>query len=826
MKIFLNILVLILLLHTSSYADHVAGGQITYKHITTVGNNSTYEIEVVVYGDCSGTTYPSWATTTAARLYIYKESALNLVHTLPRINAESDMLISPVCPTAINQTTCSGGSIVGIRKYTFRGNVVLNGNSANWRFVFTDELPGGQAPGRSLIADNVSNPGMFYTEARLNNLNGPNNSPSFYSNPVPFFCQGAASSFEISAIDPDGDSLVYSLVPVPLATNSSATYNPGYSATNPLNVVPGSFSFSAQTGVAEFTPNAAAWEGIVVNKVSEYRNGVMIGSVMREMMFVYLADCQNQAPVTTINNVSNGQLLNSSTPHKVSFNTCSAQQGTFSFEVMVSDPDLDNITVTATNLPSGAVLDVWNNGSANPVVSFSWGVGTAVPGTYHFYITYKDDGCPLARIKTVVYTINIQAFEGTFSIDHIAPCRNDTNALAWILPGIDNTTPFSYTWMDPSFNLLKPATGLQMQGDSLLHIGAGTYVVQVHNATGCMRQFALTIDTASYQARFETDSIVCINTPLDFNPNYANDDFTSWEWDWDNGNTSTLQFPQVQYADRGTYTIQLIGTTARDCKDTFEQTVIVDTSMRPEFELDRNVICAGEQINIRAVFGQHFKTADWDFGDGGRLSSIDSIISYGYPQAGDFEILMNAAYRACPDARFSRSITVHDYPKVDLGTDTGLCDQGNPIELKNSKANGSSDRFQWNTGATTANVLARQPGVYSLTVTRNDCSTTDSIDIKKDCYIDIPNAFIPGSGMPDGYFLPRSILARGVAQFSMKIYNRWGQLIFQTNNPEGSGWDGHFNGQAQAQGVYLYQIEVVYKDGKAEKYQGNVTLIR
>lgn len=826
MKIFLNILVGILLLHTTSYADHVAGGQISYKHMSTVGNNSTYEIEVVVYGDCSGNTFFSWATTTGARLYIYKEDVLNLVHTLPRINAESDILIASVCPTAINQTTCSGGTIVGIKKYTFRGNVVLNGTSANWRFVFTDELPGGQAPGRSLIADNVTNVGMFYTEARLNNQNGPNNAPSFYSSPVPFFCQGEPASFEISAIDPDGDSLVYSLAPVQTAANSYASYNAGYSAVNPLNVVPGSFSFSGQTGVAEFTPNAASWEGIVVNKVTEYRNGVVVGAVMREMMFVYLANCQNQRPLTTVNNVSNGEMLSSSTEYTVGFNTCSAQQGAFSFAVAVSDPDFDNVNITYSNLPSGAALNVLNNGSSNPTVSFTWAMSTAMPGSYPVYITYKDDGCPLERVKTVVYRINVQPFDGTFSLDHIAPCRNDSNAMAWIQPDISDTAPFSYTWLDPSFNILKPASGLKNGGDTLSDIAAGNYLVQIHNATGCMRQFSVAIDTPAYQARFETDSIICINTTLMFNPDYTNSDFETWAWNFGNGSTSALQLPQVQYDNAGSYTIQLIGTTAGGCKDTFEQIVVVDSMMQAEFELDRNAICVGEQVKITAAFGDNSKNADWSFGDGGHLSSVEPVLNYGYPQAGNFEIEMKVAYRACPEVRFRRNIMVHDYPKVDLGADTGLCQQGNPVALKNIEMNQIGDHFQWNTGAITESILAWNPGVYSLTVSRNDCSTTDSILVTKDCYLDIPNAFIPGSGSEDAYFLPRSILSRGVNKFDMTIYNRWGQVVFKTNSTDGRGWDGNLNGQAQAGGVYVYRIDVVYKDGKAEKYQGNVTLIR
>jgi gliding motility-associated-like protein len=60
----------------------------------------------------------------------------------------------------------------------------------------------------------------------------------------------------------------------------------------------------------------------------------------------------------------------------------------------------------------------------------------------------------------------------------------------------------------------------------------------------------------------------------------------------------------------------------------------------------------------------------------------------------------------------------------------------------------------------------------------------------------------------------------------MQIFNRWGQLIFETTSIDGRGWDGAFNGVAQPAGVYVYLVEASFVNGKAERYQGNVTLLR
>ena len=60
----------------------------------------------------------------------------------------------------------------------------------------------------------------------------------------------------------------------------------------------------------------------------------------------------------------------------------------------------------------------------------------------------------------------------------------------------------------------------------------------------------------------------------------------------------------------------------------------------------------------------------------------------------------------------------------------------------------------------------------------------------------------------------------------MQIFNRWGQIIFETTRLDGRGWDGRFNGKVQPEGVYVYLIDAQIDGDRNEHYQGNVTLIR
>ena len=137
----------------------------------------------------------------------------------------------------------------------------------------------------------------------------------------------------------------------------------------------------------------------------------------------------------------------------------------------------------------------------------------------------------------------------------------------------------------------------------------------------------------------------------------------------------------------------------------------------------------------------------------------------------------------------------------------------------------SGASWLWNTGQTSASIEVVQPGVYYATVSVGGCPATDSVVVLNDCYLDIPNAFSPNGDGVNDYFFPRQLLSKSVTDFHMSIFNRWGELIFETSNLDGIGWDGKFNGVMQPEGVFIYVIDANFKDGEKEHRQGNITLL-
>jgi gliding motility-associated-like protein len=135
--------------------------------------------------------------------------------------------------------------------------------------------------------------------------------------------------------------------------------------------------------------------------------------------------------------------------------------------------------------------------------------------------------------------------------------------------------------------------------------------------------------------------------------------------------------------------------------------------------------------------------------------------------------------------------------------------------------------YRWQDGSTMPQYKVTSEGLYSVDVT-NTCGTTTGTSIVKydncDCNFYVPNAFTPNNDGNNDVFKPRYICL--FSSYTLKIFNRWGQLVFASANPD-NGWDGRLNGQAQPTGSYIWVM--LYKDslkGKMIEQKGIVELIR
>lgn len=472
---------------TSARATHIFGIDLYYTYVS--GN--TYTINMAIYGDCSAAANvlnSLYTATPEVQIFNGGTTPVQTVNLQPTGTQGAE--VTPVCASQAGNTTCSNinSSIPGVRKFTYAYTVTLPSTSANWRFHFDGNMGGASQAGRSATITNVNGAGatIIALDAKLNNVNGNNSSSVYTTIPTPFFCINKPANFNPGAVDPNGDSLSFALVPgINQTTGVSVNYISPYTATSPLAVATSTFSFSSANGQLSFTPNALQ-RSLVVYTVSEYRNGVLVGTSQREMTVVVLS-CNNPPPIGNISNLNatgSGVALIDSTH----LNACGSA-GTFTFNINPRDSNTTaNITVTSAGLPTGASFTVTNNSTPTPTGLFSWNTTGVATGSYIFYLTFQDDACPLSSKQTVAYTVNILPIPSVvFSLVSAATCIK--KAVFHVSPG-GAGSPYTIevlqngSIIQTNSNITGPLT------DSL---SAGTYTIRVLNSTSCNADTTITI---------------------------------------------------------------------------------------------------------------------------------------------------------------------------------------------------------------------------------------------------------------------------------------------------------------------------------------------
>jgi gliding motility-associated-like protein len=162
-------------------------------------------------------------------------------------------------------------------------------------------------------------------------------------------------------------------------------------------------------------------------------------------------------------------------------------------------------------------------------------------------------------------------------------------------------------------------------------------------------------------------------------------------------------------------------------------------------------------------------------------------------------------------------------PAAFLGPDTSICTYWD-LRLK---ATINFNEYTWSTGAITPSITIKQAGTYWLQVKDGKgCIGKDTIIVNpKDCGkgFYVPTGFTPNNDGKNDLLKP--ILLGNVIQYKFRVYNRWGQLIFETNDPA-KGWDGTYNGQPQSSNVFVWRCMYQFLNEQRKEEKGTFVLIR
>jgi len=485
------------------------------------------------------------------------------------------------------------------------------------------------------------------------------------------------------------------------------------------------------------------------------------------------------------------------------------------------------------------------------------------PNAWRMRYTHTATGCPAVRDIDLVINpqpeINLTALPTRI-------CEDQANIPL-------EATPAGGTWTSSN----PPA----LVGGNVFSPGSATvdgtniqfYYDFRDNTTGCTERDSIfsSVDLEP-TLNLPTNAVYCrqqgqLSLPLTLDISASNSDGISWIPTNVYGNRDRITTSAIdQTAGQGQVTLQLqtqnvdtflIGANAEalgsctDVSDAF--TIIVNplpigsvTNTNPE---GCNPVTTDFGVEITNEVDATTSSYNWTLGDGS--GSTDATVNNTYDVAGQFPVSVVVTSDKGCDSTFFSNVQVNPIPNAsfiplpsnyttaalprfvyenrssvaDINgavIERNFWDFGDPNNLADTMVTTAlEDNAQWFYNTDTATYC-----VNLLVTTNHGCTndTTSCVVIGPDLIVFIPNAFTPNVSGPSENEGFKAIIS-GERTMELTIFNRWGEILFQTTEKD-KQWDGTYKGELAQQDVYAYQLKVTALNDELYTYSGTVTLIR
>ena len=388
-------------------------------------------------------------------------------------------------------------------------------------------------------------------------------------------------------------------------------------------------------------------------------------------------------------------------------------------------------------------------------------------------------------------------------------------------------------------------------GASVDSLYAGTYYYNVTDSLGCTysdnvtlgqpNEIVVTINVG--------DGVICTNG-IDSVQAMAIGGTSPLTYNWNQGLGSGNAWKIVSLDSTTLYHVDVIDANNCIVQDSV-QIIVYD---RIKVGMWADTVCVGDSTALEVYITEGMDSSYlyvWDFGDGAIDTTADTNAGHIYTNVGLSLIDLTVIG---PDACVTDSLvfdvlTVSLSPVASFSASTYSTTTANPSISFTDESLGSLfgdaiSFWYWDFGDyayadyTNPSHLYQDSGTYTVThavVNQKGCTDTIRVDIRIDpsFNIKVPNAFTPdpngGNGgsyvegaLDNNIFYP---ITKFVEEFYMTIYNRWGEMVFESDDLA-IGWDGYYRGVLSQQDVYVWKVEVRYIDGSVYQQIGDVTLVR
>jgi gliding motility-associated-like protein len=805
----------------SSFATHIVGGDFYYKKIS----NNLYSVTLKLYIDCENGNPAAIQSDAIAIISIWDaktnrlQSLENFSRTGPkRLNKlhykclipPQDVCVDEYVYTRIMSINPGRNGVILSFQRCCRNNSITN--------IVTPESTGAtywvKIPGTDIISSNSS--------------------AVFKELPPNYLCTDAPLKFDHSAVDPDGDSLVYELYQPYLGASRNSP-RPDNGMNGPLKAPPFNTLFwkspyqtndqmggdpimeiNRWTGELTVTPKTEG-QFVIGIKVKEYRNGVLIGETLRDYQMnvkkckfdlvaafaaptyacsdtVFFAnksykatnyywdfgDLSTEADTSSEPNPS--YIYPGNGDYEVTlyaWNTICNDEYTFIVRVRTKiefelGPPLffcDKVDAYLTARVWDASQITWNNGKIGNTIHV-YDTGSYIASVFYGECVGKD-----------TIELLMDPVEFTLPTDSLFCELQDVDMVADV--GVPD---LKYRWSTSPYDTFQT---LRIQD-------TGIYWVRVRNEH-CQKVDTLQI-YLSTKPEIGSYLFVC----NEFEKVLDAGDIRDAQYLWSDG--STGRFNNINKA--GVHWIQV---TQKQCVS--RDTLLVEN---PIINLD-----LGNDSNYCDLLYRYMEAPDgmesylWHDGSTTR--------SFSTQNPGKYYVMVTDTNGCIKSDTLNLSLT--NSPQIELGSDTSICLRsvvklGTPEEFYwYSWSNGSNDQF----------INVSDSGQYVLTVTdESGCKAKDTVRVHIDINalpndLLIPNSFSPNNDNLNETF-PFSILI-AQPEYHARVYNRWGQKVFDSVLDGSQWWDGTFSEEASASEAFVYLIEFRACNGENKRVSGTVTLL-
>ena len=867
----LLVLILLILFALSAGAHHIIGGEMYYVFVSQNGSNYTYNITLKLYRGCEPVDNNHAALDPSATFSVWNNDDNSLVQTVG-----PTPLQGPTFPGRQSTDPCIiNPPSICYEVGTYSAQVTLPVNRTGYTIAF-------QRCCRDNTLLNVNTAGevgaTYFTVIPGSQTGIPGTSePVFTKEEAVLICKRGKIDYFDTASDSNGDSLVYSFAPgfiggsggqtVPIPTSAppyqTFYYINGFNSSDPLGP---EVSINPKTGEISGRTNLTPGTYDVSIMVQAYHsiNGNMklIATHYKDYQFT-VYDCErtvladipplfNDCKSFTINfpdhsttgktylwNFGDGTTDTAYAPtHQY------ADTGTYNLWLKV-DPNSscgDSIGAVAKIYPglsanfnhSGNCLQFPTkfqnlstlNKNYDSISSLQWNFG--VPGSYTDTSSQQNPSYQYASPAIYPATLTVMTEKGCEQADTQSLNIYDKPPIS-LVPGdtdmcykdqlqltASSTLGGTYLWQ-PDYNISDPAAAdpkVYPQTDT-------TYYVTFTDNEKC-------VNTDSVHLRVKkkllisagNDTTICKGDPVFLNG--TSDDIYSYTW-YDNAHNIVAKTLQAQAVPAQNESYTLEATLGTCTADTFMNTRVVPYPV--PYAAPDTSICYGDKIQLRGGGGAFYQ---WFPGAALSDSTIASPIAS--PKDTTIYTLTVTDTLGCPKP-VDTSILVDVVPPVPAfaGHDT-IITTGQTFQLHATGGN----EYSWTPTAGLSNPNIADPLVtvnkdieyrVKVTIEPEGCYAYDSLHVR---YIIGPDIYVPSAFTPNGdgindIFRPVPVGITRIDYF--RVYNRWGQLVFQTTRYM-KGWDGTFHGKRCDEGGYVWMVKGEDYKGQSIVKKGTVLLIR